>query len=108
MEARQVKRRTGYPLERLDRWLGTLLSRIAGTTAAIGGIGAAWSVLKLEDFTLANYWPVLAMATALLLVARICFRGRPSFLETMSETPLSPAEAAARRGNGSVDDERRG
>jgi len=99
-----VKRRTGYPLERLDRWLGTLVSRIAGTIAAIGGVAAASSVLTLEDFTLAEYWPVLAMAALLLFIARICFRGRPSFLNVMSEVPLSPAEEAAQRQDAAADD----
>jgi len=100
--------RQGYPLERLDRWLGTMLSRAIGTVFAIGGIGALWSVLTLGDFTLAEYWPVLVMAALLLGAARLCFKGRPSFLEMMSETPLSPAEAAARRRDVPVDDQRRG
>ena len=99
-----MKRRTGYPLERLDRWLGTLVSRIAGTIAAIGGVAAASSVLTLEDFTLAEYWPVLAMAALLLFIARICFGGRPSFLNVMSEVPLSPAEEAAQRQDAAADD----
>jgi hypothetical protein len=98
--------RQGYPLERLDRWLGTMLSRACGTVFAIGGIGALGSVLTLEDFTLAEYWPVLAIAALFLGAARLCFRGRPSFLEMMSEVPLSPAEAAARRRNMAVDDQR--
>jgi hypothetical protein len=89
--------RQGYPLERFDRWLGTLLARTAGTIAVIGGFAAAWSVLTLEDFTLGEYWPVLAFSAILLLVGRACFRGRPSFLNLMSEVPLSPAEEAARR-----------
>jgi hypothetical protein len=100
--------RQGYPLERLDRWLGTMLSRACGTLFAIAGVAALWSVLTLEDFTLAEYWPVLAMAALLLGAATLCFRGRPSFLEMMSETPLSRSEAAARRGNVPVDDQRRG
>jgi hypothetical protein len=99
--------RRSYPLERLDRKLGTLLARIAGTVALLGGIGAAWSVLSLEDFTLGAYWPVLAMAAVLLLVSRACFTARPSFLDMMSETPLSPAEAAARRRDVTVDDQSR-
>ena len=103
-----MKRRTGYPLERLDRWLGTLVSRIAGTIAAIGGVAAAWSVLTLKDFTLAEYWPVLAMAGVLLLVGRTCFVGRPSFLDMMSEVPLSRDEAAARRRDMPIDDQRGG
>ena len=98
--------RQGYPFERLDRWLGTLLSRACGTVFAVGGIGALWSVLTLEDFTVAGYWPVLAMAALFLGAAGLCFRGRPSFLETMSEVPLSPAEAAARRRDMAVDDQR--
>jgi hypothetical protein len=98
--------RQGYPLERLDRWLGTMLSRACGTVFAIGGIGALWSVLTLEDFTFAEYWPVLAMSALFFGAARFCFKGRPSFLETMSEVPLSPAEAAARRRNVPVDDQR--
>jgi len=97
-----------YPLERLDRRLGTLLSRTAGTIAVIGGAAALWSVLTLEDFTLAEYWPVLAMAAVLLLIGRACFRGRPSFLNLMSEVPLSPAEEAARRRDRAVDHEGRG
>src|SRR5688572_12305415 len=97
--------RVGSRIERLDRKLGTLLARAAGTVAAIGGIGAARSVLSLDDFTLGAYWPVLAMAAVLLLVAWACFRARPSFLDTMSETPLSRAEAA-RRGDMAVDDDR--
>ncbi len=99
--------RNGYPLERFDRWLGTLLSRTAGTLFALGGTGALWSVLTLETFTLSEYWPVVAMAALMLGVAGMCFRGRPSFLEMMSETPLSRAEAAARRGDRAVDDEGR-
>jgi hypothetical protein len=95
-------------IERFDRKLGTLLSRVAGTIAVIGGAAALWSVLTLEDFTLAEYWPVLAMAAMLLLVGRACFRGRPSFLNLMSEVPLSPAEEAARRRDVAVDDQRRG
>jgi hypothetical protein len=95
-------------MERLDRKLGTLLARVAGTIAALGGIGAAWSVLSLEDFTLAFYWPVLAMAAVLLLVAWVCFRARPSFLDTMSEVPLTPREARARRRDVAVDDQRGG
>lgn len=98
--------RESYPLERLDRGLGTLLARIAGTIASIGGAFALWSVLTLEDFTLAEYWPVLAISAVLLLVGRACFRGRPSLLDAMSETPLSPAEALARRRDMAVDDKR--
>src|SRR5687768_12254000 len=98
--------RAGSRIARLDRKLGTLLARVAGTVAGIGGIAAAWSVLTLEDFTLAAYWPVLAMAAVLLIVARACFRARPSFLDTLSETLLSRAEAA-RRGDVAVDDDRR-
>jgi hypothetical protein len=86
-----------YPLEGLDRRLGTILARTAGTLAIIGGAAALWSVLTLEDFTLAEYWPVLAMAGVLLFVGRTCFVGRPSFLNMMSETPLSAAEEAEQR-----------
>ena len=93
-----------YPLEGLDRRLVTLLALTAGTVALIGGAAALWSVLTLEDFTLAEYWPVLGMAAVLLLIGRACFRGRPSFLNLMSEVPLSPAEEAARRRNVAVDD----
>src|SRR5688572_11491594 len=100
--------RVGSRIERLDRKLGTLLARAAGTVAAIGGIGAAWSVLSLDDFTFGAHWPVLAMAAVLLLVAWACFRARPSFLDMMSEVPLTPAEAAARRRNVPVDDQRGG
>ena len=50
---------------------------------------------------------VLAMAGVLLLVGRTCFQGRPSFLDMMSELPLTPAEAAARRRDVAVDDESR-
>jgi hypothetical protein len=100
--------RAGSRSERLDRWLGRLLSRAAGTIALIGGIGAAWSVLTLEDFTLAEYWPVLAMSAVLLLIARACFTARPSFLDMMSETPLTPGEARARRRDVAVDDQRGG
>lgn len=95
-------------IERLDRKLGTLLARVAGTVALIGGVWAGWSVLTPENFTLAEYWPVLAIAAVLLLVARMCFTARPSFLEMMSETPLSPSEGAARRRNVAVDDQRGG
>jgi hypothetical protein len=97
-----------YPLEGLDRRLGTILARTAGTIAVVGGAAALWSVLTLADFTLAEYWPVLAIAGVLLLVGRTCFTGRPSFLDMMSETPLSPAEAEARRRDVAVDDQRRG
>ena len=100
--------RVGSRIERLDRKLGTLLARVAGSIAALGGIGAAWSVLTLEDFTLAAHWPVLAMAAVLLLVAVACFRSRPSLLDTLSETPLSPGEAAARGRDVAVDDQRSG
>src|SRR5215207_988095 len=93
---------------RLDRKLGTLLARAAGTIAALGGTGAAWSVLSLEDFTLAAYWPVLAMTATLLLVAWVCFRSRPSFGDMLSETPLGPGEARARGGDVAVDDQRGG
>ena len=89
--------RDTYPLEGLDRRLGTLLARTAGTIAVIGGAAALWSVLTLEDFTLAEYWPVLGAAAVLLLIGRACFRGRPSFLNMMSEVPVSPAEEAERR-----------
>ena len=102
----RVMPRAGSRSERLDRWLGTLLARVAGTIAAIGGVGAAWSVLTLEDFTLAAYWPVLAMAAVLLIVARMCFTARPSFLDMMSEAPLSRGEAEARRRDVAVDDQR--
>ena len=100
--------RQGYPLERLDRWLGTMLSRACGTLFAIAGTAALWSVLTLDDFTLAEYWPVLAMAALLLGAAVLCFRGRPSVLEMLSELPLSRSEAAARRRDMAVDDQRRG
>lgn len=86
-----------YPLEGLDRRLGTLLSRTAGTIAVVGGAAALWSVLTLDDFTLAEYWPVLAIAAVLLLVGRVCFIGRPSFLNMMSELPLTEAEARERK-----------
>ena len=89
--------RDTYPLEGLDRRLGTILARTAGTFAVIGGAAALWSVLTLEDFTLAEYWPVLAIAAVLLLVGRTCFVGRPSFLNMMSDTPLSAAEEAEQR-----------
>ena len=98
--------RDGYPLERLDRKLGTLLARVAGTVFALGGTAAAWSVLVLDHFTRATYWPVLAMSLALLIAAIACFRARPSFLVMMSEVPLSPGEA--RRRDMAVDHERRG
>jgi hypothetical protein len=97
-----------YPLEGLDRRLGTILARTAGTIAVIGGAAALWSVLTLPDFTLGEYWPVLAMAAVLLLAGRTCFVGRPSFLDMMSEVPLSPGEAEARRRNVAVDDQRGG
>ena len=100
--------RSGSFAYRLDRKLGTLVARIAGTIALLGGIAAAWSVLSLDDFTFARYWPVLAMAAVLLLVAVVCFRSRPSFLDMMSDTPLSPAEADARRRDMAVDDQRSG
>lgn len=98
--------RNGYPLERLDRKLGTWLARVAGTIALIGGVGATWSVLALDDFTLGKYWPVLAISAVLLLVARACFTACPSFLDMMSETPLSRGEA--RRRDVAIDDEGRG
>lgn len=98
--------RQGYPLERLDRWLGTMLSRACGTLFAAAGVGALLSVLTLEHFTFAEYWPVLALSALFLGAARLCFTGRPSFLEMMSEVPLSPSEAAARRRDMSVDDQR--
>ena len=97
-----------YVLEGLDRRLGTILARTAGTIAVIGGTAALWSVLTLEDFTLAEYWPVLAMAGVLLLVGRTCFVGRPSFLDMMSEVPLTRDEAAARRRDMPIDDQRGG
>ena len=97
-----------YRLERLDRTLGTVLARAAGTVFAIGGLGAGASVLSLDDFSLAAYWPVLAIAALLLLAAWTCFRARPSFLDMMSEVPLSPTEAAARRRDVAVDDQRSG
>jgi hypothetical protein len=100
--------RKGYPLGRLDRKLGTLLARVAGSVAAIGGVAAGWSVLALDDFTLAAYWPVLAMAAVLLIVARMCFTARPSFLDMMSEVPLGRGEATARRRDVAVDDQRGG
>jgi hypothetical protein len=98
--------RQGYPLERLDRWLGTALSRACGTLFAFAGVGSLLSALTLEDFTLAEYWPVLTLSALFLGAARLCFKGRPSFLEMMSEVPLSPSEAAARRRDMSVDDQR--
>jgi len=100
--------RDTYPLEGLDRRLGATLARLAGTIAVTGGAAAAWSVLTIEDFTIAGYWPVLAMAAVLLLVGRACFRGRPSLLNMMSEVPLSPDEEAARRRDVAVDHQRRG
>ena len=100
--------RARYPLERLDRKLGSLLARAAGTFAAIAGLGSGWSVLSLEDFSLAVYWPVLAISAAFLIVAVVCFRSRPSFLDMLSETPLSRSEAEARRRDVPVDDEGRG
>jgi hypothetical protein len=92
-------------LDRLDRKLGTAFARVAGTLTALGGLGAAWSVLTQDDFTWSAYWPVLAMAAALLLIARACFRARPSFLDLMSEVPLTRSEAAARGRNVTVDDQ---
>jgi len=92
-------------IARLDRKLGTLLARVAGTIAAIGGIGAGWSVLSLDDFSLGAYWPVLAISAVLLLAAWACFRARPSFLDMMSEVPLSRDEAAARRRDVPVDNQ---
>jgi hypothetical protein len=100
--------REGYPLERLDRWLGRMLSRACGTLFGIGGVGALWSVLTLQDFTLAEYWPVLAIAALMLGAAWLCFTARPSFLDMMSEVPLSRGEAAARRRDVAVDDQRGG
>ncbi len=100
--------RAGSRIARLDRKLGTLLARVAGTLAAIAGIGAGWSVLSLEDFSLAAYWPVLGLSAAFLIVAVLCFRSRPSFLDMISETPLSRSEAEARRRDLPVDDEGRG
>jgi hypothetical protein len=100
--------RKTYPLERLDRWLGRMLARVAGTLALIGGVWAAWSVLSLEGFTLASHWPVLAISAVLLLAAWACFTARPSFLEMMSETPLTHGEAEARRRDVAVDDQRSG
>ena len=98
--------RDKYPLEWLDRKLGTLLARVAGTFFALAGLAAGWSVVTLDDFSLATYWPVLALSSAMLIAAVVCFRSRPSFLDMMSETPLSPSEAEARRGNMAIDDQR--
>jgi hypothetical protein len=98
--------RPGSRITQLDRKLGTLFARATGSLAAIGGVGAAWSVLTLEDFTVAAYWPVLVMAAALLGVAAACFRARPSLLDALSETPLSRGEAEARRRDVAVDDQR--
>ena len=87
---------------------GMLWNRLVGTfLVVIGGGAALWSVVTLADFSIATHWPVLAMAGVLLVVGRVCFRGRPSFLEMMSEVPLTPAEAAARRRDVAVDDESR-
>ena len=63
-------------------------------------------MLTLEDFTLAAHWPVLAMSSAMLIAAVVCFRSRPSFLDTMSEVPLRPSEAGARRRDVAIDDQR--
>jgi hypothetical protein len=100
--------RVGSRIARLDRKLGTLLARAAGTFAAVGGIGAGWSVLTLDDFSLGAYWPVLVMSAVLLMVALASFRARPSFLDTMSEVPLTLDEAAARRRDVAIDDQRSG
>jgi len=91
---------------RFDRRLGTLLARLAGTVFALGGLGAGWSVLALDDFSLPAHWPVLAMAAVLLLAAWSCFRASPSFLDMMSETPLSASESRVRRRDVPVDNQR--
>jgi hypothetical protein len=98
--------RTRSRIERIEGTLGTLLARAAGTSFALAGVGAGATVLALDDFSLADYWPVLAIAALLLLAAWACFRARPSFLDMMSGTPLSPSEAAARRRDVAVDDQR--
>jgi len=95
------------PRKGFDRRVGTVLTRTAGTIAMIGGADALWNALTLEDFTPAAHWPVLAMAAVLLLIGRICFRARPSVLDMMSGTPLSPAESAARRRDVAIDDQGR-
>lgn len=97
--------RKTYPLERLDHKLGLLLARLFGTFFALAGGGALWSVLTLDDFSVGSYWPVLAMASAILIAAVTCWCSRPGFLDMMSEFPLTPTEA--RRRNVAVDDKGR-
>jgi hypothetical protein len=99
------RRRIADGMERLDRKLGTLLSRIAGTIAGIGGLAAAWNVLTLDDFSFGTYWPVLGFSMLLLVIARICFKGRPSFLDMMSEVPGDSLSPRSRR-DVAINDER--
>lgn len=90
--------------DRIDRKLGTMFARFCGAIAALGGAAAAWSVLTLEDFSLATYWPVLGFSVLMLFIARVCFRTRPSLLNLLSEPP---GDDPPRRRDVAVDDEGR-
>ena len=92
-----MKRRMPGVLDRLDRKLGRLWARMCGTIATVAGIGALLSLLAVEDFSLATYWPVLGFAALLLGLARICFRSKEGLLDQLSEWPNDrPPKPAAR------------
>ena len=85
-----MNRRAPDAIDRIDRTLGRLFARFCGTIAAIGAFGALASLLTIEDFSLATYWPVIGFAALLLIIARACFRTRTGLLEQLSETPNMP------------------
>jgi hypothetical protein len=77
-------------IDRIDRKLGRLFARFCGTIALLGAIGALSSLLTIDDFSLATYWPVIGFALLMLVIARACFRTRTGILEQLSETPNFP------------------
>jgi len=68
------RRKVGRRIERgANRLIGTVLGAI--------GIGSAVLTLSSSEFAWSSHWPGLAVAIALLVLARMCFRTKNSVIE---------------------------
>ncbi|GEM_PF-3568247 len=74
-------------LERTDRKLGKLWSRLGGTIFLVLGFAVLLSALAMEDFTIATYWPVVGGACLFWLLAWLCFRSRDGLIDTLVDSP---------------------
>ncbi len=75
--------------DRLDQRVGSLWSRFWGTVLGAGSAALLLSALSSDDFSLSGYWPALAGASVLALLAAACFRSREGMLSILSDVGTS-------------------